>query len=562
VQYAAIDSTGREVRLLGWGSALSATGGLYECGRRDRSGRRRTGALLAGLLLLPFTGAGAWQPPPDAPRALRQAALLVQQGRLTEADEQARLALADPETQAAACSVLGTIRLRQHRLEESAALLEKAIALEPRLVGAHLTLAQVHTLQGNPERALGLYRRVLDLDSGNAAARIALARAETDNGNHQRSLEIARPALSGFRQSPDGLFVLVVNHVRLGHREPLAGLTRDWVQLGNVPQEWTVRFALALASGGAADEAVIVLEHARRTGPPSFELAFNLAGAYLMKADAARALESYDLALTLKPESVQALQQAAAVAEQDGQLERSLSYWMRARARAPDDPAILLGFGRVCLRMDLLDDAEPALTRAASLRPDEPAYQYTLAAARVGKRQFEAAQALLERLIEQRPEDAQLQYALGSILYIQGHLAEAAERLRASIRLQPDQLASPYYLALVVRDQGHDAGAIEMLEKLLRRYPDHAPSCEALGALLMGAQRYDEAERLLRNAIRLNAKSVRANYQLGLLLSRTGRRAEAERQLELAKGLRQEEAATSRLQLRLLDPEKAADRDQ
>ena len=28
-------------------------------------------------------------------------------------------------------------------------------------------------------------------------------------------------------------------------------------------------------------------------------------------------------------------------------------------ALAPEDPAILLGFGRVCFKMDLLDDAEP-----------------------------------------------------------------------------------------------------------------------------------------------------------------------------------------------------------
>jgi len=36
----------------------------------------------------------------------------------------------------------------------------------------------------------------------------------------------------------------------------------------------------------------------------------------------------------------------------------------------PENPEILLGFGRVCLKMDLLDDAEPALAKAARLRPD------------------------------------------------------------------------------------------------------------------------------------------------------------------------------------------------
>jgi chemotaxis protein methyltransferase CheR len=107
----------------------------------------------------------------------------------------------------------------------------------------------------------------------------------------------------------------------------------------------------------------------------------------------------------------------------------------------------------------------------------------------------------------------------------------------------------------VARDQGQAAEAIERLEELLRRYPDHGPSCEALGGLLMNGRRYTEAEGLLRRAIELNPKSVKANYQLGLLLARMGRRDEADKQLEMAKSLREEDDATSRLQLRLLDPD-------
>jgi chemotaxis protein methyltransferase CheR len=121
--------------------------------------------------------------------------------------------------------------------------------------------------------------------------------------------------------------------------------------------------------------------------------------------------------------------------------------------------------------------------------------------------------------------------------------------------LQPEQLASHYYLALVARDQGHDAEAIAILEELVQRY-DHGPSCEALSGLHMSARRYTEAERSLRKAVQLTPKSVKANYQLGLLLARMGRKEEADKQLELAKSLRKEDEATSRLQLRLLEPDR------
>ena len=94
-----------------------------------------------------------------------------------------------------------------------------------------------------------------------------------------------------------------------------------------------------------------------------------------------------------------------------------------------------------------------------------------------------------------------------------------------------------------------------MLEALLQRYPDHAASSEVLGSLLMSAQRFADAETRLRDAVRLDPQSVKANYQLGLLLARTGRKEEADRQLALSKTLRQEDESTSRLQLRLLEPE-------
>jgi tetratricopeptide (TPR) repeat protein len=422
--------------------------------------------------------------------ALERAAALVQQGRLDEAEQQARLALANPETQAVAYSVLGTIRFHQKRLAESVTFLQKAISLERTLLGAHLSLAQVYTLQGKPDLAIPVFRRVVKLDPS----------------------------------------------------------------LARVPQPTAITFALALIEKKAVAEAVDVLERASKIDPASYEVAFNLAGSYVLNNEPARALDTYDLALSAKPDSVPALRQAAGIAERQGELERSLSYWIRAKKIDAEDAEILLGFGRVCLKMDLLEDAEPALIRAASLKPDEPTYQYTLAAAKVGKRQFEAAQGLIEALVEKRPDDAQLQYALGSVLYIQGHLAEAAARLRESVRLHPEQLASHYYLALVARDQGKDTEAIEMLEKLLQRHPDHAASTEVLGGLLMSAGRYSDAETNLRKAVRLNPTSVKANYQLGLLLARMGRKEEADTQLEFAKSLREEDAASSRLQLRLLDP--------
>ena len=74
--------------------------------------------------------------------------------------------------------MLGAIRFQQQRLDESARLLQEAIRLEPRLIGAHLTLAEVRIAQGQSELAVALFRRALELDPMNPTARFGIARSE------------------------------------------------------------------------------------------------------------------------------------------------------------------------------------------------------------------------------------------------------------------------------------------------------------------------------------------------------------------------------------------------
>jgi len=506
--------------------------------------------LLCGLLLV-CTGLAR----SDARLAVEQAADLVQQGQLEQAEAKARVALSDSATRAAANSVLGTIRYQQKRFSESVAFFQEAIRLEPRLIGAHLTLGQIYSVQGKSDLAAKMYRQVLARDSSNVPARIFLASLESSTGHYRESLEVASPVQKQLKASPEGVLILSEDYLKTGDRSSAIELAKSWGTFANVPTELSTRFAVLLARGGVWPEAIDILEQAKEDGSPSYDLVFNLAGIYALNNDSEHALENYDLALKIQSDSVPALRQAAIIAEQRGELERALSYWLRAKKLQPQEPEILLGFGRVCLKMDLLEDAEPALTEAASLRRDNAAYQYALASAKVGKKQFEAAQAILEKIVEKEPENSQFQYALGSVFYLEGKLAEAATHLSNSVRLQPQQLASYYYQALIARDQSRDSDAIQILEKLRQHYPDHAPSCELLGELLMSAHRYEEAETNLEKAVQLNPKSVKGNYQLGLLLSRMGKKQEADRQLAIAKSLRTEDEATSRLQLRLLDPD-------
>src|SRR5918993_184352 len=187
----------------------------------------------------------------DGREALQAAVALVQQGKLDEADQQAKKALADPETRAVANSILGTIRLQQNRLDDSIRLLGEAIRLEPRLVGAQLSLAQAYTLQNRPDLALARFQAVLKLDPDNPSARLAIARSEVEKGNYQQGLAVLGPVRSALRQSPEGLYVITAALLKSGKREEAAPLAADWKRLTDVPQAASISFGLLLVQEGA-----------------------------------------------------------------------------------------------------------------------------------------------------------------------------------------------------------------------------------------------------------------------------------------------------------------------
>ena len=157
--------------------------------------------------------------------------------------------------------MLGTISFQRERLDESIVFFRKAIQLDERLVGAHLSLAQVYMLQGEPARALTLFEHVLKVAPSNADARLGVAWSAMEAGQYRRSMELAAPLMA------------------------------EWTPASNVPPDLAIKFGVLFATHGAAPQAIAILERIRTATRPSYELAFNLAGAYLLNNDPARALE-------------------------------------------------------------------------------------------------------------------------------------------------------------------------------------------------------------------------------------------------------------------------------
>ncbi|MDE0127914.1 MAG: tetratricopeptide repeat protein [Bryobacterales bacterium] len=505
-------------------------------------------AIVAGL-------AGALASPLQADPAvhLQRSVKAMQQGDLEGAEAEASRALHDPATKPVAQALLGSVRLQQNRHVEGVRLLESAVELNPNLVGARLNLAQAYAFLGKSSHAEAMLRDVLRLAPDNPVAGVELARIESGRGNHRQALELARPVETQLRKSPDGLTLLASSYAALGDRDAVRGLLQDWRSTPDVTLAATIRLALSISQAGMNLEAAGILERLKREGFSSYEVAFNLAGFYLLENDLAKASENYELAVKLNDRSVAALRQVARIAEQQGELEKALSFLIRAKLEAPNDPEVLLSFGTAALRLELIEDATKALQTALERRPTHRATRYWLATARGAAGQYDEALKLYQGLLAEHPEDAQLHFAVGSVFYLKIAFEDAARHLEESLRLDPDQLLSPYYLAMVKQKQGRNEESIRMFRVILESHPVHALSYEGLAVSLFKERQYEESRLNFEKAIELDPTSARANYQLGQLLVRMGLRDEARQQLAVAKDLREEEEKTQLVRT-LLNP--------
>jgi tetratricopeptide (TPR) repeat protein len=483
---------------------------------------------------------------------IQQAFEMMSTGDLVGAEQEARLALRDSSTRPGGWAALGMVRARQKRYADATECFHTALRLEPRLVDAHLGLGEVDGLTGKTAQAREEFRSVLRRDPGNRDALFGLAQLESTTENFSASLTAAEPILADLHRSSPGILLLAKDYAGLKQKDPLAALVPSWSVLPRVSASDSTAFSALLAKSGLDQQALAVLEKAKASGQVSVELALALANQYFSKGDLTQAFESYEAALTLKPNCVDCLRQLAKIAEQQKDPEKALAYLIKAKRQQPDDPEILFEFGKACLELDLFEDAVPALERASRSQPDNDSYAYVLASAHVSKKEYDAAGKIFERLLQKHPRDPILNYAMGSLLFLEVKLEQAEPYLRKSVELNPDQSGAYYYLGLIAEGKAQDEQALATFKDVLRRDPNYAPACEAMGRILLKEQKFPEAQQALEKAVLLNPSSVKAHYQLGILLGRTGKQEDAKKELAIVNELNAEETKRAGMRLRIL----------
>lgn len=485
------------------------------------------------------------------------AAQLLSSGDVVHAEAEARKALQDPSTKALALAMLGTIRLQQGKADDSIKFLNQALALNSKLVGARTTLGNAYAFAGKLDSAAKCFRDVLSADPGNLNARFDLFKLEATRRNFQQSLDVGAPILPQLVSSDEGIAVLASDYGALGKKQELGKLVGHWQKLPEASDDAALDFATTLLANGMRPEAASVLEQEekRLEAHPQSGAALRLASAFVELGALDRAESSAQLALSQDPQCTACYQTLAQISERQNNSEKALSFLVKAKQLAPQDPEVLFEFGKVCLERNLLEDALPALSKAVELKQENDSYVYVLGSANVGKGRLPDALELFQRLLRKRPDDALLNYAVGAVYYLQNKYSEAEASLKKSLATQPKQIPAAYYLALTYDAIGDDERAIPIFRDLIKDNPEHVPSYVKLGGILVRQHQYEEAERDLQRAVSLDPNSVEGHYQLGLVLRRLGKAAESETQFAESDRLETEQSAQRDVHLRLLLPD-------
>ena len=348
------------------------------------------------------------------------------------------------------------------------------------------------------------------------------------------ALSAFEAALRSHPQDVDSWFGLARAQLALGQPEAARKSLARTVALS--PQHPAARaLSASLEDDGDSPEVLKQLAQLAQAPGAGFVEHYAHAQALLRRGMDTEASQALRAALTLQPESPQALVDLGQVALRQGRPEKAKEAFRVASGLAPGEWTPRLLHARALMAVKDFGAAMGVLNEAVAAHPGEaPLHEARFQCALVmgePQKAVEAARAL-EAL---KPGDANPLYQRGLALLTMGKLPESAQALQEALQRAPTAVEPRHALAQVRTAQGQQAEALALLEELHRTAPRALEPMLDLSRLYLAEERAAEAERVLRALSEEHPKEPRVGLNLALALFKQGRKPEALSALEPVK---------------------------
>jgi len=356
-------------------------------------------------------------------------------------------------------SLLGSAYLSHGDTTKGLEYLEQAIAIAPDIAGIRTQLAIGQLAQGDVEQGISELQSAVDLGQGLVQADILLVMAYLQRKEFDQALTAT---------------------------DTLAGKMPD----SPVPLNLKGAALLGTEDRAAAKQA---FEAALKLQPEFLPAHFNLAQLDLMDGNAVAAEARYRKVLSYDEGNLKALLALAALAERDGQAEKTAQWLKQAYELHPEaiQPALLLV--QHYLQQKEATRALDLAESVAGAHPREPTVLKVLAQVQLKIGNDKDALVTLRTLVEVEPQSPEGQYLLGAVQVKQQETEAARSNLQQALQLQADFPAAQLLLGrLEIADKDY-AAALGIAGELLKSHPDASYGDELTGDVHAARKEHEQA---------------------------------------------------------------------
>lgn len=428
----------------------------------------------------------------------------------------------NPSSAPLALRIAGIYVVSLRKFEPGERYARQALRSAPDLIEPYQMLYSIFRADGRPDEAAALLGQAAQRTNedpvfwaglGDLCVRQLLmegnlrdpAKSETALGHYRRAAEHGR-------QDPAVLLRALNFFFAGGHLEDAVSCARRLLVLQPADTASREKLALALASLGREDEALVELDAVAAENPASL-LAYRAHGEILLKREDTRgALGKFEKALLLHDEDPRLYLEVADLCVKNDDAERAVWWLSRAREKFTNLPELPFFEGQLLGHLKRWREAHNAMNISADLAArHQPSFL-----------------------------NADFYFQHGVVAERAGEHDEASRHFLACLEMDENHAAALNYLGYMWAERGENlADAEEFIRRALAGEPDNAAYLDSLGWVLFQQGRYHEALAPLERAAQLSVADPDPTIEehLGDVLDKLGRRNEAVKAWERAAAL-------------------------
>jgi tetratricopeptide (TPR) repeat protein len=301
-----------------------------------------------------------------------------------------------------------------------------------------------------------------ELLRGLSAYDLAMLEYGLDNGRALAYMERAAQIFPSSREVQFNAALLLVREGRYGD-------AIDLLRLWDFPEHTgTMLEGYALYRSGRYGEALRFWERAY-TGEGDARIARVLGDIHFTLENWTEAESYYRMALE-EPGHLDVLENLVQVFIKTGELDRAAEACAEYAERAGQDPAPFICLADLSFRLERVQTAKGALSRARELIGAEEAGLLRVGSVYARYGLYNSALLVYQQIVENHPESAEAYARIGEIYYLDGHPLRAREYLqKASVLTTDPELFYRTSLYLIMAEGGMDKAA--RFGELVRAYP-------------------------------------------------------------------------------------------